>query len=341
MYERDEAYPAGRMAFIATLPGDKAEQPKEPPETAQWTARFGKAANVTPDGDVLLFTSHGDLTGAHGSFAADEQVYWYDAVSGRLARVSVGEHGFDDDGVAGVGGARIVLPLSRVGQPREDPSMSDDGSVVFFQSPVGLTARALDDVPVNDAGENRDLAQNIYEWEQPGTHGCSEEAGCIYLVSDGQDASENGGGGGGATYSSVELLGTDATGDDVFFTTADRLVPGDTDSALDIYDARVDGGFPAPAAPVECVGEECHGQGPVASVFGVLPSETLAGGGNLPSGGAQPSPPPRVVKPATRAEMLAKALKACRRKHGKHARRACEASAKHRYAKKHPKGRKK
>ena len=152
VYERDEAYPAGRMAFIATLPGDKAEQPKELPETAQWTARVGKAANVTPDGDVLLFTSHGDLTGDHGLFVADEQVYWYDAVSGRLARVSVGEHGFDDDGVAGVGGARVVSPLSRIGQPREDPSMSDDGSVVFFQSPVGLTARALDDVPVNDAG---------------------------------------------------------------------------------------------------------------------------------------------------------------------------------------------
>ena len=130
-------------------------------------------------------------------------------------------------------------------------------------------------------GENRDLAQNIYEWEQPGTHGCSEEAGCIYLVSDGQDASENGGGEGGATDSSVELLGRDATGDDVFFTTADQLIPGDTDSALNIYDARVDGGFPASAAPVECVGEECHAQGPAAGVFGVLPSETLTGEGNL------------------------------------------------------------
>jgi hypothetical protein len=333
VYERDAAYPAGRMVFIATLPGSEESKPPVPPETRQWTEGLAKAANVSVDGGFLLFTSHGALTGGVGGprgFGL-EQVYRYDAGSGRLSRVSIGEHGFDDDGAGGFGSVRIVAPAGREGQPRRDPSMSDDGSTVFFQSPVGLTARALNDVAINTAGEDIDLAQNVYEWEAPESHGCSEPEGCIYLVSDGQDASEVGGNG-SATFSSVELLGTDSTGENVFFTTADRLVPGDTDSELDFYDARVDGGFPAPTEPHVCVAEECHEAGPEAGVFGALPSETLTGPGNVPPGsGHSGPPPPPPKKRLTRAQLLARALAGCRRDRAHRKRVACEREAHKRY----------
>jgi len=332
MYERDTAYPQGRTAFVATLPGDKTIGPSEVPETEQWHVHL-KAANVTPDGDFLLFTSHGALTGDDSRGLGPEQVYRYDALTGGLARVSIGEHGFDDDGNAGTGSAWIVAPNSKIGQPRRDPSISDDGSVVFFQSPVGLTARALNDVALNGVADGYDQAQNIYEWEAPGARGCGEGAGCVYLISDGQDASEEGGSA-GATESSVELLGTDASGGDVFFTTADRLVPADTDSELDIYDARVDGGFPAPRPPASCTSSEtCHEEGTSPGFEPSLGSSIFTGPGNL---GTSPfKVPPTIVKKTAaqlRAEKLAKALKLCKKDKKKSTRQKCEKQARKKYS---------
>ena len=52
----------------------------------------------------------------------------------------------------------------------------------------------------------------------------------------------------------------DATpdGSDVFFTTDEGIVPGDVDRAVDVYDARVGGGFPEAAAAPKCQGEACR-----------------------------------------------------------------------------------
>lgn len=125
-------------------------------------------------------------------------------------------------------------------QWRSDPSMSDDGSRLFFQSPVALAPGALDDVQIGSAEGLPVFAQNVYEWEN----------GRVFLISDGRDTTTNMGpetlcartvsatSRGGAP-SSVCLLGTDASGNDVFFSTADRLAGQDVDSELDYYDARV------------------------------------------------------------------------------------------------------
>jgi hypothetical protein len=48
-------------------------------------------------------------------------------------------------------------------------------------------------------------------------------------------------------------------GSDVFFATAERLSRWDVDSAQDIYDARMGGGFPEPLpAPPSCQGDGCQ-----------------------------------------------------------------------------------
>ena len=344
VYERDSSDPDGRMVFVAALPGDSAEEQGVAPETDEWKNRTLKAADVSPDGGVLVFTSHGALTGDDTRGIGPEQVYRYDAGEEALVRVSIGQRGFADDGLAGTGNARIANSdhvNGGVGQPRRDPSMSDDGSLIFFQSPVGLTPRALNDVPVNQLGGGIDLAQNIYEWEADGTQvdskaACGEAAGCIRLISDGEDVSE-GNGETTATESSVELLGADVSGDDVFFTTADRLVPGDSDSELDYYDARVNGGFPAPVEPV-CHGEEtCLGASSSPGAVGVVGSEA-PGSGNLvetpsvipPLPGSSGKP-----KPLTRAQLLARALRACHKDHRRARRVACERDAHRRYGPHH------
>jgi hypothetical protein len=149
----------------------------------------------------------------------------------------------------------------------------------------------------------------------------------VSLISDGRDTSERS----MVLTSSVELLGTDTSAQNVFFATAGRLTPGDTDTQRDYYDARVDGGFPASAAPEPCASAEaCHPGTSSAPLLGPLGSLTFSGPGNI----LQSVTPP-VVKPAskplTNAQKLAKALKACRRKHDRKTRVACERQARKKF----------
>lgn len=329
VYERDAANPAGHSAFIATLPGTEVDHE---PEAEQWTSRETLQANVSRDGRFLVFTSQGALTANATRRVGPGQVYRYDAQGEQLLRVSIGERGFNDNGNAGTGNARIAVIGANIGEPRRDPTMSDDGRFVFFQSPVGLTPGALDDVPVNGRGESADLAQNIYEWEAEGTGSCGQAGGCVLLISDGRDVSESGGN--PATLSSVELLGADITGENVFFTTIDRLVPSDTDTQLDYYDARIEGGFPAPHRPRPCQvengGDQCREGGSEASIFLAPPSAMFSGAGNL-APVAPGSPVKSPVKVLTQTQKLAKALKACRAKHDKHRRTLCERQASKKY----------
>ena len=128
--------------------------------------------------------------------------------------------------------------------------------------------------------ENKPIyAKNVYEYHD----------GNVYLISDGHDLN---------VVPPVSLEGTDASGDDVFFNTADQLAPQDTDTDEDVYDARVDGGFPAPALAPECAGDAC--QGPLS------PTPTLlAPGSEFQAGEAAPlaAPAPVVApKPAVKAK---------------------------------------
>ena len=134
--------------------------------------------------------------------------------------------------------------------------MSADGEYVFFESPVALTPGALNEVQVKTSG--RLLAENVYEYHN----------GNVSLISDGKDTTQVSG---TVVESCTRLLGTDATGHNVFFATNDRLTSQDTDTQRDYYDARVcetgDPCFTPPATPVPCQEEGCHtpnGEAPIS-----------------------------------------------------------------------------
>jgi DNA-binding beta-propeller fold protein YncE len=321
---------SGGTTFIATL---------SPSDEELWH-KFGgiSTANVTPDGRFLVFTSHRALTADVSHREGPAQVYRYDADSEQLTRVSVGEQGFDDNGNNSIADAAIVPAengfVTGQGPGRADPTMSDDGRLVFFESSAGLTPDALNDQPVT--GNPGVLAENVYEWEANGAQpsedapACGQPAGCVSLVSDGRDVTE-GTGGSSHHASGVQLLGTDTTGSNVFFWTADQLVPGDTDSQVDLYDARVNGGFPAQVEPQPCVSSEACREPPLAPpVSGVLASSVFSGAGNLTPGLVTPVEK-RSVKPLTRAQKLATALKQCKKDKSKHKRTMCEKAARKRY----------
>jgi hypothetical protein len=280
VFERDGAYPAGRIAFVARLGPPNHESSEG--ETVE--GRSFSDANVTPDGRFLVFASKRELTPDDTS-AGLRQVFEYDAQTGASVRVSVGQEGFNHDGNVppiftmegnAVNGAGIPAPS--LGQR----AVSEDGSYVFFESTVGLTPQALDQVVIGHLNEqipaekNHEpiYANNVYEYHD----------GRVSLISDGQDLTDNGSG------SNVQLVGTDASGGDVFFSSADVLASEDSSSNRQLYDARVDGGFPTPVVPM-CSGEDCQGALSAAPTL-LSPGSEFQAGSNPPLAGGS------VVKPA-------------------------------------------
>jgi hypothetical protein len=129
------------------------------------------------------------------------------------------------------------------------------------------------------------------------------------------------------------LVAASSDGSDVIITTQASLVPQDQNNGDgDLYDVRIGGGFPE--LSLACTGTGCQGASPVPPAFGVPASETFSGPGNV-----VPEPPAK-PKPLTRAQKLAKALKACRTKHNPGQRRACKKQAHKRYSSKSSKGHK-
>jgi hypothetical protein len=194
----------------------------------EWSKAFTHA-NVSPDGRFLVFTSHARLTPDDTSISGAQQVFRYDAQTGDLIRISVGNDGFDDNGNRSTRtpcvvhnfcseDGEIAAPLHLYGEGlRRDSTMSDNGSYVFFESPVGLTPQALDDASAGSYLGIPLYAENVYEWHD----------GHVYLISDGRDT------GLGQRCPGSCLFGSDSSGANVFFSTVDSLVPQDVDTELD------------------------------------------------------------------------------------------------------------
>ncbi len=297
VYERDAEYPTGRTAFITGC-GDTSN------------------GQLTPNGRFLLFASGCHLTAGDTSTA--RQVFQYNAQTGSLVRVSVGLEGYNDNGNVGAGeaqiaGSRLEALVARGGGLTR--SMSDDGSFVFFQSPVGLTPEAPNDEIVADNEGSPVYAQNVYEYHD----------GRVWLITSDSSLTELSGSESGAFH--PVLAGVSASGGDVFIETGNQLVPRDTDTESDVYDARVAGGFRAPVAPLGCVGDTCQGSQSAPPAFAAPASAVFTGGGNL----ASPPPEPAVApKGLTVAQKLSRALKACLRE-PRRKRASCEAKAQKRY----------
>ncbi len=222
-----------------------------------------RATRISPDGSHLLFMSKSkalaeqvadyDNTDAV-SGEADHEVYLYE-VGGELRCVSCNPSGARPRGqqmqasfdvaeskfktntwaAAWIPGWEHDLLAQR--------AMSDDGSRIFFNAFDAL-------VPGDTNG-----TQDVYQWELPGTGDCTlatttyseQNGGCVSLISSGQSPQTS------------EFIDASVDGRDVFFTTASSLLPQDP-GLVDMYDARVEGGFPQPpAAAAICEGEACQG----------------------------------------------------------------------------------
>jgi hypothetical protein len=135
-----------------------------------------------------------------------------------------------------------------------------------------------------------------------------------------------------AGTSSSESLIVDASesGNDVFFLTRQKLVPQDTnEEALNIYDARVDGGFPETAVPPACTtADACRSAPePQPSIFGSPSSATFSGAGNITPSKAKPKVK-RKSKPAKCKKGFVKKKGKCAKKPKRKARKSAHAGRK-------------
>jgi hypothetical protein len=202
------------------------------------------SARVGADGGRLLFISSAEATPYDNrnqkSGVSEPEVYLYEAApgpgQGTLTCVSCNPSGERPIGPASLPGTIANgsgEAATRAYRPRV---LSAGAHRVFFDS--------FDALGPKDTNQDRD----VYQWEAPGTGSCAKPTGCIDLISSGTAE-------GGAT-----LIDASADGADAFFLTDGSLVGTDPPNSgkVDLYDARVGGGFPTPPDPPECVGDDCQ-----------------------------------------------------------------------------------
>jgi hypothetical protein len=326
-----------KTSFIATLANDDrpdwAESSSNPGGTV-----VALSARVSPNGRHLAFMSDRSLTGYDNldvsSRQPDEEVYTYDAQSGRLVCASCnpsgalpgghiaagqGENTFSapdlngtwythwiagsvPDWIAFYGGEQAVY------QPRY---LSDSGRV-FFDSSDGL-------VPQDANG-----TEDVYEYEPEGLGDCTgadttydpKSEGCISLISGGTGEAES------------VFADASTNGNDVFFVTAERLGGSDVDQADDMYDAHVCS-TEAPCFPAEAVtpppcetADGCKAAPtPQPAIFGSPASATFSGAGNVTPASNQVSAKAkkRAKKPKKKKSVGKRRVKRAKRSSAKHA----------------------
>lgn len=277
----------GGFTYIATLasPDLPTDALNFYPSPITFTP-FNHRARVTPDGMHAVFMSSAALTGEENRDAQsgqpDAEVFVYDADSKRLSCASCLATGQRPSGrelrpFASTSGGQPtgVWAASQIqGYPtqlRGNRVLSADGQRLFFESFQGLVSRDTNN------------KQDVYEWEAPAdasgptSNTCTESSpayrpandGCISLISSGTSGIDS------------EFLDASVDGSDVFFTTNSSLVSSDP-GLIDVYDARVQGGFPPPPPPTPpCQGEGCQSPAPPPPVDPAPASSTFHGPGDL------------------------------------------------------------
>jgi hypothetical protein len=334
LYEYDTA--AHQLSLVGVLSS------KDEPN---WGApRRGSLAYLTarssPDGRYFTFMSQRSLTGYDNrdakSAQRDEEVFQLDSTSGKLSCVSCDPSGARPEGVFD----KQVFPGLLVDHPSSWGEQWLAGSIPGWTlQQLSLAARYQSRYLSNSGREffnsadalvpqDTNKVEDVYQYEPPGVGDCSSSSktysatsgGCVNLISSGGSKEES------------AFLDASESGDEVFFLTVSRLSSSDVDGAFDVYDAHVcTSSSPCPPAPPPpspaCQGDACQNPSPP-------PNDRTPGSLTYqgPANTAPPAPAPVVkAKPPTRAELLAKALKTCKKDKPKRKRLACEKNARKKY----------
>jgi hypothetical protein len=324
-------------------------------------------SRVSPNGRFLAFMSNRSLTGYDNretnpaaQNARDEEVFIYDRLAGptgHLTCASCDPSGqrptgvFDREEETGEGLGLLVdrpeiwfkggsgrwlsgnIPGWAIAEGNGEHALhqprylSNDGRL-FFNSATPLVPQAggvtRQQKLARGAAPITVGVENVYQYEPNGVGTCTSPPGCVSLMSSGTSTRES------------AFLDASESGNDMFFLTAAPLVRTDSNSSLDVYNAHVCSAespcvTPPPEPPAPCASGAACRPG-VASVPAYSPGATTGPStgnvvtrhGVLPETVMKPKPP-------TRAQLLAKALHACKKLKQHKKRLACERAARRRY----------
>jgi hypothetical protein len=212
----------GTSTQVAAVPG-AAKESDYPPPTA--------TARVSPNGSHLAFLSTKELTPYDNG--ARTELYLYGSPLGggapQLYCASCKPTGEKASGSASIPGA----PANGSTEAYQPRALSQDGLRVFFES--------TDELVPGDTNNQPD----VYQWEAKGKGDCTRDPGCVSLISSGRALE-------GGSFIDASIDGTDA-----YFITDESLIGADPGS-IDLYDARVDGGFFEAPKPIPCVADACQ-----------------------------------------------------------------------------------
>jgi hypothetical protein len=246
------------IGFIATLdPSDlegEVNLTRWAPDVATGAAPARDPSRSTPDGSVLVFESHANLTPYDAE--GHSEIYRYDAAGQILACVSCNPAG--EPAVSDAHLQRVVPTLEPIDPRVLIHNVTNDGSRVFFETRDPLMRRDVDG------------ATDVYEWH----------SGELSLISSGQSLPD-----GTLIFGDFVggnfLYGVSPDGTNVLFLTNDALLPQVSGQVpLNLYDARVNGGFPQPQSSATCAEETCQGQPAAAPGLPGIASDSFRGEGN-------------------------------------------------------------
>ena len=203
---------------------------------------------ATADGEFLVFASSGDITGYDSGGKPELYRYHYEPASpsgGSIVCVSCNPNGSVPSYGATFTRSAVHGDNPAGTAPRP---ISENGEYVFFD-----TQESLLPADTNDRVD-------VYAWhETPASH-----EGAVSLITTGQDTSDS------------FFLDSSPDGRNVFFGTHARLVPADEDNQGNLYDARIEGGFPAPLGAGPCEGDACQNP-PPAPIYATPTSLAFTG----------------------------------------------------------------
>jgi hypothetical protein len=243
------------VRFIAALSEEDSPDWGNPPA---WTAVAHAArgtATSSPSGRYLVFMSEQNLGGVETpnpeSGQPVEQAFRYDAVEDQLVCISCNPSGATDPGielVEGASGVGIISPDPKslweehtLGATLAEPAEGEpqSGYAQYWPRAVLDNGRAYFNSGSSLVTGDSNGTWDVYQYEPFGLGDCDPSvgtgmaaataSGCVSLISSGTDS-----------QSSV-FMDAGETGDDVFFATFARLSALDTDTVVDVYDARVNG----------------------------------------------------------------------------------------------------
>lgn len=218
----------GNVSYISPAPAPQTEA-SPPPD-----------ARMASGGSVLAFTAGQNLTAYDSQGRAE--IYLYQAADESLTCIScdptnaTSPSSFSPYATPNFGGTAEI----NSGRAGLSQAVSSDGRMVFFETPIPLVARDT------NTGANPSCIIRVNDLPTTGCDVYEYENGMVRLISTGAGRSSH-------------LVGVSSDGADVVINTTNRLVPQDRDGGYgNLFDARIDGGFPFRPPPTPCGGEGCR-----------------------------------------------------------------------------------